>query len=302
MRHRWYSCEWCNCLLLLCLTNIFVSGSHSDGDRAMYVASLGSQASQLGFGAPMARSRRGTFQSSYDPSIRLKAGPNFKGTVCPKGHMCLFRSYGKSIRYCDECDLEIADGSVGERCSVCDFDLCPECSSDAPGRTTDAFVQGGLSSPSNVRVSSSTDASAQDGLASPSPTVHIAAAPPDPCNATKIHPFFLPRPKFNHPETTTGNASAADEMPSCNILTQTAIAATEMDDCDGLPPPPHKLPGNTPVPRTYRLGAHRMKLKIVLKAKTASSSEAAKTTSLFATMEPQTPSGTPNQQHNMVQT
>jgi hypothetical protein len=45
-----------------------------------------------------------------------------------------------------------------------------------------------------------------------------------------------------------------------------------------------------------------MKLKIVLKAKTAPSSEAAKTTSLFATVEPQTPSGTPNQQQNMVQT
>jgi hypothetical protein len=293
----------------------------------MYNASLGSQAEQLGFRPPMAHVRRGTFQSSYDPSVRFKAGPNFKGTVCPEGHMCMFRVYGKSIRFCDVCDLEIAYGSVGERCLICDFDLCPDCSSDAPGTSeiacgagnvrvsssTDAPAQDGPSSPSanvrvssstdapaqdgpslpsaNVRVSSSTDAPAQDGPSSPSAaSIHISAAPSDSCNAMKIHPFFLPRPRFINLETTPEAASAADVRPSCNMPTETGRAPTETDDCDALPPP-HTLPVNTPVPRRYSLGAHRMKRGIVLKVKTDPRPKAATLTSLFAATDPQTPSG-----------
>lgn len=256
----------------------------------MYNASLGSQAAQLGFPAPMARSRRGTFQSSYDPSVRLKAGRNFKGTVCPKGHMCMFRGYGKSIRFCDVCDLEIADGSVGERCLICDFDLCPECSSDAPGTSEIASGAG------NVRVSSSTDASTRDVPSSPSASVHNTAAPSDPCNATKIHPFFLPRPRFVNLATTPEAANSATAKPPCNMPTETGRTPTETDDCDALPPPPYRLPVNTPVPRRYSLGAHRMKLKIVLKVKTAPGPvpEAARTTSLFAATDSQTPSGAQN--------
>jgi hypothetical protein len=252
----------------------------------MYNASLGSQAAQLGFRVPMAHVRRGTFQSSYDPSVRFKAGPNFKGTVCPEGHMCMLREYGKSIRFCDVCDLEIAYGSVGERCRICDFDLCPECSSDAPGTSEIACGAG------NVRVSSSTDAPAQHGPSSPSvASVHITAATSDPCNAMKIHPFFLPRPRFINLETTPEAASAADERPSCNMPTETGRAPTETDGCNALPPRPHKLPVNNPVPRRYSLGAHRKKLGIVLKVKTAPGPEAVTSTSLFAATDPQTPSG-----------
>jgi hypothetical protein len=105
------------------------TGSYSDGDAEIYHASMGSQASQYGFGPPMARLRKGTFQSSFDPSVRMKAGPNFQGRVCPNGHMCEFRTYRKSNRSCDVCEKEIAVGLMGERCFVCDYDLCPDCSS-----------------------------------------------------------------------------------------------------------------------------------------------------------------------------
>ena len=104
-------------------------GSYSDGDAHIYHASLGSQASEYGFDKPMAQIRREPFQSSYDPEIRMKAGPNFKGHVCPQGHMCRLRLYRKSGRFCDECDQEINEGSSGERCKLCDYDLCPICSS-----------------------------------------------------------------------------------------------------------------------------------------------------------------------------
>ena len=112
--------------------HILLAGSYSDGDQALYHASLGSQASQYGFGTPMAQTRRGKFQSSYDTAIRLKPTPYFKGTVCPQGHMCRMREYCKSNRYCDTCDLEIEVGSFGERCFECDYDLCPSCSYKAP--------------------------------------------------------------------------------------------------------------------------------------------------------------------------
>ena len=112
--------------------HILLAGSYSDGDQALYHASLGSQASQYGFGTPMAQTRRGKFQSSYDTAIRLKPTPYFKGTVCPQGHMCRMREYCKSIRYCDTCELEIEVGSFGERCFECDYDLCPSCSYKAP--------------------------------------------------------------------------------------------------------------------------------------------------------------------------
>jgi hypothetical protein len=37
-------------------------GSYSDGDRALYVASLFSQGEALGFGTPLHQTRRGVFQ------------------------------------------------------------------------------------------------------------------------------------------------------------------------------------------------------------------------------------------------
>jgi hypothetical protein len=42
--------------------------------------------------------------------------------------MCRLREYRKSNRSCDICNAEIVAGAVGERCFMCDFDVCPGCS------------------------------------------------------------------------------------------------------------------------------------------------------------------------------
>ena len=111
---------------------------------------MGSQASQYGFGTPLNRVRRGTFISSYDPAIRLKAGPDFTGRVCPDGHMCRLMEYKNSNRSCDDCKTEIDAGAVGERCLQCEFDLCPGCSTGsaaAPSTHVGAHVSADASAP-----------------------------------------------------------------------------------------------------------------------------------------------------------
>jgi hypothetical protein len=240
----------------------------------------------------MARTRRGTFRSSYDPSIRLRAGPNFIGTVCPEGHMCRFRKYA-AIRFCDECVAEIAAGSVGERCTLCDFDLCPQCSSTSQdeitseeGRDTDNPVQDGSFPPSSsVRVATVPpnvlpalseiaseaggviDTHVQDGTSPPAPSVHIANALP----SLKFHPFFLPRRRIINdgasPEVTK-EATLPVDHPSCETSSNTTAAPSLTAACLH---PALRVTTLAPVLPKCRLGVHRMKLKIVPKLQSAPS-------------------------------
>ena len=277
--------------LLLCNTST-VAGSYSDGDRDIYIASLGSQASNYGFGPPMARTRRGSFRSSYDPSIRLRAGPNFRGTVCPEGHMCRFKEYA-AIRFCDECVAEIAAGSVGERCTLCDFDLCPQCSSNSQakitseaGSTTVNPVQDGSSPPlSSVHVATvpsntipalseivseaggEIDIHVQDGSSPPAPSVHVAAIPSNELPSLKIHPYFLHRPRIITdtalPEVTVPATLPVDNA-SCDASSNTFTAPSVIATCLL---PALQVTNLTPVLPKCRLGVHRMKLTIAPKLK-----------------------------------
>ena len=58
------------------------------------------------------------------------ADEDFKGTVCPAGHMCKLRTF-REEHACDMCDSVI---SKGTSCRTCDFDLCHNCA--VPARFT----------------------------------------------------------------------------------------------------------------------------------------------------------------------
>jgi len=169
-----------------------IAGSYEDGEADIYMASLGSQASQYGFGTPMAKTRRGRFQSSYDPAIRMMAGPNFKGRVCPAGHMCKLRTYRKSNRTCDMCNQEIEAGLSGERCFLCEYDLCPGCSSN-----TVQTAEVSAMTPDSVTVVVSTDASAASGsIESSSVPVGGHLSPPS-LPPIKLFSIFEPKARFS---------------------------------------------------------------------------------------------------------
>jgi hypothetical protein len=84
---------------LSCMTDASVSVD--DDDMAVYRASLSSQAGALGFGTPIADTRRGRFRSTFD----LARTPffDFAGTVCPNNHMCRIRIYRCGTHSCDLC-------------------------------------------------------------------------------------------------------------------------------------------------------------------------------------------------------
>ena len=107
------------------LSYVSQGSSHPNASPSLYLASLGSQAGALGFGSPLANHRQ-PFESSYDPHVRHLAPEGYRGNICPDGHRCLDHRF-KKTRYCDECLAEIPAGSVGQRCSICDYDLCSLC-------------------------------------------------------------------------------------------------------------------------------------------------------------------------------
>jgi len=126
---------------LSCITDASVSVD--DDDMAIYRESLSSQAGVLGFGTPMAGTRRERFKSTFDQSRTPTS--DFTGTICPQNHMCRSRTYRTPNHACDLCDKDIEEGTIGichsshslillchmltgERCSLCDYDLCCECS------------------------------------------------------------------------------------------------------------------------------------------------------------------------------
>ena len=60
-----------------------------------------------------------TFRSSYDDSVRMLAGRDYKGPVCPKWHRLTHRVYKRSgMHYCDECAKVLDAGSCGQWCKV----------------------------------------------------------------------------------------------------------------------------------------------------------------------------------------
>jgi hypothetical protein len=94
-------------------------GSYPDGDLGLYLASLTSQGDAFGFHAPMNQQRRPRqFRSSYDPSVRMLAGPGYTGPVCPSGHRLKTRLYKRSGWHCDKCEKDFQAGSSGHRCKV----------------------------------------------------------------------------------------------------------------------------------------------------------------------------------------
>jgi len=94
---------------LSCMTNASISVD--DDDMAIYRDSMGSQAGDLGFGTPLAETRRGRFKSSYDQS-RTPTW-DFAGTICPQNHMCRLRNYKNADHHCDLCQSAIEEGTKG---------------------------------------------------------------------------------------------------------------------------------------------------------------------------------------------
>jgi hypothetical protein len=104
-------------------------GSHSDGDKDVYLKSLGTQDSESAFLSPLNHARRGRFESSFDPAVKNRAYSDWKGDVCPNGHKCFPKKYTSPDRsyHCDACLENIPNGSDGARCTVCDYDMCATC-------------------------------------------------------------------------------------------------------------------------------------------------------------------------------
>jgi hypothetical protein len=57
-------------------------------------------------------------RSSYDPAVRLLAGPGYHGPVCLEGHRLKTRLYKRAGRHCDRCEQDLVAGSSGQHCKV----------------------------------------------------------------------------------------------------------------------------------------------------------------------------------------
>ena len=64
-------------------------------------------------------------RSSYDRETRTLAGPK-----CPSGHTCKPKTF-RDEHTCDGCGVDIDPAEKGARCTMCDFDLCIECTATA---------------------------------------------------------------------------------------------------------------------------------------------------------------------------
>jgi hypothetical protein len=104
---------------LSCMTD--ESFSVDDDAMNVYRESLTSQASALGFGTPMAETRRGKFQSTFDQDVSPTW--DFAGTVCPQNHMCKLRIYRTANRACDVCCMDIIEGTTGLLPVLFDLDV-----------------------------------------------------------------------------------------------------------------------------------------------------------------------------------
>lgn len=62
------------------MSYISPNSNHSNASKNVYIASLGSQAEALGFEIPL-DGHRPKFESSYDPRVRHKVSPGYKGIL-----------------------------------------------------------------------------------------------------------------------------------------------------------------------------------------------------------------------------
>ena len=186
------------------LSYVSQGSSHPNASPSLYLASLGSQADALGFGSTLANHRKlKPFESSYDPHVRLLAPEGYRGNVCPDGHRCLEHRF-KKTRYCDECVAEIPAGTVGQRCSICDYDLCPLCCTRSnPGGASDPVID-----PSPALV------------VPPRPTLSIATATIDPCPNACLQsvvpscpPFSMNIASFHHKTLTDAVLPLLSNVP-----------------------------------------------------------------------------------------
>jgi len=104
------------------------------GDLDIYMASLGSQAADFGFGTPLHEQGRERFISSFDTSVVPMADASWRGKVCPAGHKCLQRRFIREAAHsCDICAAVIIAGTIGGRCKWCDYDICGDCFTSTAG-------------------------------------------------------------------------------------------------------------------------------------------------------------------------
>jgi hypothetical protein len=119
------------------------------------------------------------------------AQDDFKGTVCPQGHMCKHRTFLKQ-HHCDLCSVEIESG---KSCKLCDYDVCSSCSALSAFReivyeqvSLAAVVP--LAEPIVPVIHTSVVEPAVPVVQSSTDVIFVSSAsPPRP----KLHPFFLQR-------------------------------------------------------------------------------------------------------------
>jgi hypothetical protein len=60
-------------------------------------------------------------RSSFDPSARLLASPDYAGLTCPQNHRLLEHRYRRCGRHCDVCQQDIKEGDTGKCCWVMQY-------------------------------------------------------------------------------------------------------------------------------------------------------------------------------------
>jgi len=187
----------------------------------------------------------------------MKAGPNFKGLVCPQGHMCRLKAYRNSNRSCDVCDVEIVAGSLGERCFICEYDLCPGCSSNV----SDDIESNTRIVPDFAPTNASVTSGVTEHLPVPNPGdahVHSCSLPP-----INVFSIFKPRPSPGTKDNAVQAASLATKTTVGNNSVE-ATGATSNPDTS----PPVLVPMLAPVRRLTRMKV--VKVKHVHKIQTTS--------------------------------
>jgi hypothetical protein len=142
--------------------------------------------------------------------------------------MCKLRTYRKSNRSCDACEQEIVAGSVGVRCFLCDYDLCPGCSSNTSENvesTPGIVTVPAIANDTVMSVVTESVAVSADG--------HIFA-PSLPL--IKVFSIFKPRPSSITLETAVQAANFATQTADGNNSTEVVGATSKADDV--LRPPP----------------------------------------------------------------
>jgi hypothetical protein len=221
------------------------------------------------------------------------AQEDFKGTVCPAGHMCRLRTF-KREHACDMCDLII---SKGTSCKVCDFDLCTSCA--LPARFTlerVALEEPAATIPIIVESTAALlppvlPVSEEPTSPGPIDTILVSSTSPP---QQRTHPFFEPRrsllmvvtddaqPTFHAvPAPLAPSASATDPMDPANA--PATFHASQLVAAVSAPIAP--LMETDVIPRMSRM---KLKKTAAVAALSDPTARAEPATALLAD-EPQTP-------------